>query len=172
MPVRTSDTCFLVALAIVALLALSEPAWAQQDGNEPVTFEANGDQPTFVEPRNAEELFSIYSAENYDASVVALYADDARILHTRRYPNGTARKIEIPIAEWKSLIVEVMPVAKELGDTNTYSHVRYVPEGKRICIRAVRYNARKDYESPIQLLVGTTSSGLWRIFEEVTESRP
>ena len=171
MRVRISHVCLLVALAAVAVLALAESARAQQ---EPITFEANGDQPTFIEPRSAEDLFSLYSAadQNYDVSVVVLYADDARILHTRRYPNGTARKVEIPVAEWKSLIIQVMPVAKELGDTNTYSQVRYVPEGKLIRIRAVRYNSRKDYESPIQLLVGTTPSGLWRIFEEVTESRP
>ena len=174
MHVRSGHILISLAFGALALLLLAEPAKAQQEGNEPITFEANGDQPTFAEPRSAEDLFAIYSAADqyFDAGVVILYADEARILHTRRYPNGQVRKVEFPIDQWKTLIVQTMPLAKELNDTSTYSQIRFAQEGKRIRIRAVRYNARKDYESPFQLLVGQNAAGLWRIYEEVSESRP
>lgn len=78
----------------------------------------------------------------------------------------------MPAPRYKTLIREAMPLAKARGDRNTFSHVRYIPEGARVRIRASRFSALKNYASPISLLVGPSPTGQWLIYEEVSESRP
>jgi hypothetical protein len=108
----------------------------------------------------------------FDPAVADFYADEARIVSVRKYPNGTERQSEINGAEYKSLIREVIPIAKARGDTNTYADVSYQQQGARVRIQATRYSALKQYSSPYSLLVGPDASGTWLIYEERSVTRP
>jgi hypothetical protein len=122
----------------------------------------------------ARELFEQYVAlgHAYDARLADLYADDAVIRNKRTYPTGQVRELTIPATRYKTLIREAMPLAKARRDRNTFSNVRYTPEGERVRIRASRFSEPKNYTSPISLLVGPSATGQWLIYEEVSESRP
>ena len=125
-----------------------------------------------IEP--AKQLFQKYiTLENkFDPSVADLYADDALIRNTRRYPNGQKRTIDIPALKYKELIRTAMPLAKARGDRNRYSQVKYKPEGNNVRITAMRYSLLKKYSSPISLLVGPNTKGDWIVLEEISESIP
>jgi hypothetical protein len=122
----------------------------------------------------AKQLFQKYiTLENkFDPSMADLYAGDALIRNTRRYPNGQKRTIDIPAGKYKELIRTAMPLAKARGDRNRYSQVRYKPEGNNVRITAMRYSLLKKYSSPISLLVGPNSKGDWIVLEEISESIP
>ena len=122
----------------------------------------------------AKKLFKRYtdSERNFDPAVADLYSDDAKIQNKRTYPDGTVRVSTVPAPKYKELIRAAMPLAKERGDTNTYSKVKYVAEGQKMRITANRFSSLKKYSSPVSLLVGPSPRGSWLIFEELSESKP
>ena len=122
----------------------------------------------------AHQLFEKYIALGaaYDPAVADLYSDSAFIKNTRRSPDGESRSMTLPALTYKSLIREVMPKAKEAGDSSSYSDVKYIPDGQRVRIEATRYSNLKKYSSPFVLVVGPSEDGTWLILEEISESRP
>ncbi len=122
----------------------------------------------------AKELFERYTTlgRAFDPTVADLYSDEAKIQNTRTYPSGEKRTLTFPAPEYKKLIRGAMPLAKARGDTDTYSDVKYVPEGERVRITCTRFSELKKYSSPLSLLVGLDKDGKWLIFEEISESQP
>jgi hypothetical protein len=122
----------------------------------------------------AKQLFDCYVklGNDFDPAITELYADDALIQNTRRYPDGSVKTIKIPAAQYKSLIQKSMPLAKSRGDKDSFSEVTYTPEGDKVRINAQRYSALKNYSSPLSLLVGSDTTGKWLIIEEISESKP
>ena len=122
----------------------------------------------------AKQLFDQYVAlgHAYDPGVADLYADDALIRNKRTYPTGEVREMTVPAAKYKTLIRQVMPLARARGDRSTYSDVSYTPEGGRVRIKASRFSELKNYTSPLSVLVGPSPGGKWLIYEELSESRP
>lgn len=133
----------------------------------------HGQAATPVE--NATKLFERYMAlENaFDTAVADLYADDAVITNKRTYPTGEVRQLRLPAPQYKELLRQAMPLAKQLKDTNRYSECLYAPlPADRVEIKCDRYSERKKYTSPIRLLVGADARGTWLILEEHSESIP
>lgn len=122
----------------------------------------------------AKKLFERYleAERTFDPAVADLYADDAKIQNKRTYPDGSTRVSTVPAPNYKQLIRQAMPIAKQRGDTSTYSDIKYTEEGERIRITATRFSNLKKYSSPLSLLVGQVKDGQWLIFEELSESRP
>jgi hypothetical protein len=122
----------------------------------------------------SKELFERYIAleHAFDPAQADLYADDAKIQNTRAYPTGQKRTLEIPAPQYKSALRAAMPLAKERGDTSTYSDINYTLEGDRVRITCSRFSELKKYSSPLTLLVGPDKGGKWLIFEEISESQP
>lgn len=110
--------------------------------------------------------------KNFDVAVAECYSDKAEMSHTRKFPNGTTRTLELSGVQMKKLIVETMPIAKQLNDYDTLSNLTYKAKGKRFHVFATRYSERKKYYSPIYFLVGRDASGAWKIYEEISESQP
>jgi hypothetical protein len=123
---------------------------------------------------DARELFDRYVQleRQFDPAVAELYADDAVIKNTRRYPNGEVRELTFPAPQYKRLVRQAMPVAKARGDTSSYSDVTYSAERTGVRITATRFSHLKQYSSPFSMLVAPNASGLWLIREELSESRP
>lgn len=123
----------------------------------------------------AESLFEDYVRleHAFDPAIADLYDDAAVIKNTRRYPTGQVRELELPGAEYKALIRQVMPLAKARGDRSTYSEVSFELNGDgSVSIEASRYSELKDYTSPLKLTVAPDEEGEWRIIEELSESQP
>jgi endonuclease YncB( thermonuclease family) len=149
----------------------------------PVQIGRGSDKTAGTTPFKPKSLKSLQSAQeffeecdkrarNFDISLAECYSDKSFVRNTRRYPSGRTRILEFTAAQWKKLILEAMPIAKQLNDYSTFSNVTYTTEGKRIRINATRYSERKKYYSPISILVGRDSSGSWRTYEEISESQP
>lgn len=101
-----------------------------------------------------------------------LFADEALIKNTRRYPDGQVRELTLTAAQYRQLLQHAMPVAKARGDRSTYAEVKYTADGGRVRITATRYSELKRYSSPISLLVGPRADGRWMILEELSTSQP
>jgi hypothetical protein len=121
----------------------------------------------------AKTFFEKYQAleREFDPTVADLYSDEAIIRNKRTYPTGQVRELTMPAPKYKALIRAAIPLARERGDTNTYSACTYSPEGSRVRIKCQRFSDLKKYTSALSLLVGPSADG-WLIFEESSESRP
>jgi hypothetical protein len=123
---------------------------------------------------DAKKCFARYVSleTTFDPTAADLYADDAKIQNTRIYPTGKKRVLTMPAKAYKQLIRQVMPLAKERGDTNSYSEIKFAQEGDKVRATATRYSNLKKYSSPISLLFGTNKNGECLIYEELSESKP
>jgi hypothetical protein len=122
----------------------------------------------------ATRLFTQYVnlEKGYWPAVGDLFADDAVIKNTRRYPNGEVRQIPLTAPQYRELLKQAMPLAKARGDRSTYSDVMYTADGPHVRISAQRFSELKRYTSPFSLLVGRREDGRWLILEETSESQP
>lgn len=122
---------------------------------------------------NARECFERYVALEAacDPSVADLYADDAKIQNINIAPNGQKRVTTMAAPAYKEQIRQTMPAAKPRGDTSKYSELNLTKEGDRIRVTAVRFSELKRYSAPLSMLVGPDGNGVWRIYEELSESR-
>jgi hypothetical protein len=148
----------VMGLTVLMLLAVIEPSSCETSGPE----------------GRARAFFARFleSSHAFDPAVADLYADEARIVSVRKYPNGMERKFEIKGAEHKLLIRNIMPLAMARGDTNTYADISYQRQGARVWIHATRYSALKQYSSPYSMFVGPDASGTWLIYEERSVTKP
>ena len=163
---RNAMTKRVIAALLVAGSCSIGTAFADDDG-----------APASPNPRavdKAKALFNRYVAleHAFDAAVADLYADDAVIKNKRTYPTGQVRDVTFPAPQYKALLRQAMPLAKQVGDKSTYSDCRYSAEAERIRVNCTRYSERKNYSSPISLLVGPAPKNEWLIFEELSESQP
>lgn len=123
---------------------------------------------------DAKTLFDRYVQleSEFDPALADLYADNAVIKNTRRYPDGQVRELSIPAPQYRDLIRAAVPVAKARGDRSSYSDVAFVEESGGVRITGTRFSHLKRYSSPISLLVAPNASGRWLIQEELSESQP
>jgi hypothetical protein len=125
-------------------------------------------------PRSARELWDAYVERGtvFDPSLADLYATNAIIRNTRRYPDGRTRTLEMSGKQYQALIRQAMPLARSRGDVDVYSNVKFERIGKRTRITATRYSTLKKYEAPHELIVGNPTGAGWRILQEIGESQP
>ena len=89
----------------------------------------------------------IVLGQTFDTKVADLYSDNALIHSHRIYPNGETRKIKLSGAEWKQLVIQVMPLAKEQNGKNIYSNIDITKIKNGFRVTAGRYstiNCHKD----------------------------
>ena len=125
-------------------------------------------------PSSAQELWEDYVelGTGFDPALADLYADDAVIHLTRRYPNGRTRTLELTGKEYKPMVRQAMPIARNRGDVDVYSDVKFENLGDRTRITATRYGTLKKYRAPHELIVGNVGSSGWKILKEIGESGP
>ena len=125
-------------------------------------------------PSSAEELWDNYVelGTGFDPALADLYADDAVIQLTRRYPNGRTRTLRLTGKEYKPMVRQAMPIARNRGDLDVYSNVQFVNLGDRTRITATRYGTLKKYRAPHELIVGNVGNSGWKILKESGESGP
>ena len=151
-----------MATLVAALLALALPAIA---GAQALSAEARA---------KAEQLWNRYVSLEaaFDPTVADLYSDDALIRNRRTYPTGEVREANVPAPQYKLLVRQAIPLAREKNDVSRYTGCTYAAESARVRIICNRFSVLKDYTAPISLLVGPGPAGGWLIFEELSVSRP
>lgn len=164
---RLHPTPALLSALLLALFATTVPAVPVHAG-KPAKAEVS---PQEAKARALFEQF-VRLTEAFDPAITDLYAETAKISNRRMFPDGTSREMSMPAPSYKTLLRQVLPVAKEQNDLDRYSEVRYIVEGDNVRITATRYSVMKDYSAPHTLLVGPDTDGTWRILEESGESRP
>lgn len=123
----------------------------------------------------AKEFFNknIELANNYDISVIQLYADDAKIHTLRTYPHGTQRKLEMTGKQWKQLISKSMYLAKTQNDKSTMSNVKISKQGTGFKIKANRYSHKKCYtDKEYYLVIEPDQNDSFVIVEEFMATQP
>ena len=166
---RTPSTLRLaLGAALLAVLALPVISAGAAHAGAP------GKTQVSPQETKARAVFDAYVrlGEAFDPALADLYADTAKISNRRVFPDGTSRELAMPAPSYKTLLRQVMPVAKERNDVSRYSDVRYVVDGDNVRIHAMRHSVMKDYTAPHTLLVGPDTDGTWRVLEESGESRP
>jgi hypothetical protein len=125
-------------------------------------------------PSSAQELWEFYVelGTGFDPALADLYADDAVIHLTRRYPDGRTRTLQLRGKEYKPLVRQAMPLARNRGDLDVYSNVKFEDLGDRTRITATRYGTLKKYRAPHELIVGNLGGVGWKILKETGESGP
>ena len=125
-------------------------------------------------PSSAQELWDLYVelGTGFDPALADLYADDAVIHLTRRYPDGRTRTLQLMGKEYKPLVRQAMPVARNRGDVDVYSNVKFEDLGARTRITATRYGTLKNNQVPHELIVGNLGGMGWKILKETGESGP
>ncbi len=125
-------------------------------------------------PSSAQELWDDYVelGTGFDPALADLYADDAVIQLTRRYPDGRTRTLQLTGKEYKPMVRQAMPVARNRGDVDVYSNVKFENLGDRTRITATRYGTLKKYRAPHELIVGNVGGSGWKILKETGESGP
>jgi hypothetical protein len=129
---------------------------------------SHADEPTQKARVLLERYVALYRA--FDPAVADLYSDQAKISNRRTYPNGEVRVLKLSGVEYKTLLRQVITLAKARGDTNQYLNARYSVETSGVRIHLTRYSQLKKYTSPMSLLVGPDPNGNWVVLEEQSES--
>lgn len=124
---------------------------------------------------SVKEFFRGYveMGENFDVSSADLYLNSAIIRNLRRYPDGSEKSMQLNGAQWKELIIKVMPLAKTRGDKSTFSHIIISIDGKQAKIKANRYSNLKCYtDIGYFMIIELQPDGKYKIIEEYMESQP
>jgi hypothetical protein len=147
---------FRLALVLCTAIALVAPATAADPMAE------------------ARQLFSTYVGRlnAFDPTVADLYADDAKIENTRKYPDGAKSTITVPAPKYKAMLRDAMPRAKQRHDTSTFFSVDYTQTSDKVRIETTRFTSVKQDAFPLTFVVGAGAGGKWMILEEYSESRP
>jgi hypothetical protein len=131
-------------------------------------------------PARADDVSDVLAAfqqyvarsDKFDPSVADLYADNATIRSKRIMPDGTTPTLSLSGAQWKTLIQQAMPIAKQRGDRNTFRNVSATSQSKAVIVTADRYSHLKAYTSPFVQHWTRNQNGAWKISTEGTETRP
>jgi hypothetical protein len=162
---RRSTLSIAVALAVAAAAAAALAA-------APAAAPAAA---TGAARKSAETLFNRYIdlEHAFDPALVDLYADEAHIQSRVIVPGRPPTVRTWSGTQYKELLRRALAKAKEKRqDLNFYTAVSYLREGSRVRIKAMRYAELQKAVSPVELLVGPSAGGSWRIFEELSESHP
>ncbi|TYP73017.1 hypothetical protein [Paenibacillus methanolicus] len=117
-------------------------------------------------------LFKSYikMTNEYDDSIADLYADHANITFKIQTDTEDISNQAFTGATYKQMIVHAMPVAKERGDTDTFSDIKYtVIANNTVKIEAMRYNHFYKYTSPYSSILEKSDTGEWLITAEMLE---
>ena len=120
------------------------------------------------EVADAQAFFSDFvgRSNDFDPGVADLYSDTARIIAVR---DGVTR-MELTGSQFKELLVKVIPIAKQRGDTSAFENVKVSKHGDGLRVTATRISAIKcapdtNYHLDIEMLGDS-----WTIVEEYMDT--
>ena len=107
-------------------------------------------------------------ADELNPLMANLYSDYAVIQNTILNSDDSQKTRVIPAPYYKSIITNAMQMAKEMGDTYTYSDLEFKMEGKRVRVTYVRHSHLRDYSSPVSMLMGIEGDEAGIVYEELS----
>lgn len=120
------------------------------------------------EAENVHEFFGefVKRANAFDSGIIELYSPNARVITLR----DGSQKLALTGAQWKQLLIRVLPIAKKRGDVSTFKDIEVNPHGDGFRITAVRTSAIKCVSDPNYHLDVVRMQDRWMIVEEYTET--
>ena len=120
------------------------------------------------ESENVRKFFSefVERANAFDVEIADMYSPSARIMTLR---DGSER-LELSGSQWKQLLIRVMPIAKERGDTSKFEKVKVFAHGDGFRVTAVRTSAVKCVSDPNYHLDVVRIDNRWVVVEEYSET--
>lgn len=138
--------------------------------------------PMTVGTEKAVELFEIIRKYkiNGDENIADIYDDTAVIKIVGKNMNNDFEDKEMTGADYKlfhKLFQKLLATKPSGKPESTPANFRYTKEdyaikGDRVVITATRYFWEEDYSLDEILTVGPDTSGVWKIFEEITYCCP
>ena len=118
----------------------------------------------------AEECMELHFqlADEFNPLMANLYSDYALIQNTVINSDGSQKTRVIPAPYYKSILSNAMQMAKDMGDTYTYSDLEFKMEGKRVRVTYVRHSHLRDYSSPVSMLMGIEDDEAGIVYEELS----
>ena len=96
------------------------------------------DQDLLIAAKECMELH-FQLADEFNPLMANLYSDYALIQNTILNSDGSQKTRLIPALYYKSIIANAMQMAKEMGDTYTYSDLEFKMECNRVRVTYVRH---------------------------------
>ena len=131
--------------------------------------------PAAIASETPEDFFTRYVqlGNEFSPSLADLYSNQALIRSYRVYPHGTERHMEVTGAQWKQVLVKVLPLAKAQNDKSTFSNIDISQISDGFKIQADRYSIRKCYvDTGYFMILKPTFNGRLQIVEEYLETQP
>ena len=111
--------------------------------------------------------------EGQSVAKADLFADDAKIILTRRSPEYSGKVLVLSGIEWKSIITESVEEEKVPGDYDSYSNITISVDNNTAKIVAQRYsNLRCYYDDTFYLILQRRQDGDLEIIEMRVDSQP
>ncbi len=108
----------------------------------------------------------IDAANSYSSDYFTYYSDNAKIIRVVEKPDGTLKKVDIPLETYKSEAKKSSKLAKLRNYKNRYFNVKITPHGKDYKVAAMRMPSTSDYKIPAHFIIGKDYKGEWKIKEE------
>lgn len=120
------------------------------------------------EAEDVREFFNefVKRANAFDVGVADLYSPSARIITLR----DETERLELTGSQWKQLLIRVMSVARQRGDTNTFEQVKVFAHGEGFRVTAIRTPAIKCVPDANYHLDVTKPGTDWIVVEEYSET--
>lgn len=120
------------------------------------------------EAEHVREFFNefVKRANAFNPGLVDLYSPSARIITLR----DKTERLELTGSQWKQLLIRVMSVARQRGDTNTFEDVKVSVHGEGFRVTAIRTPAIKCVPDTNYHLDVVKHGNDWLVVEEYSET--
>lgn len=119
---------------------------------------------TDIQIENFFEDF-ISAGKRYDGRLIEFYSNECVAKNVLIAPEGVLKR-ELSGKEYKELLKNSLPTAKQNGDTSLFTDIEYNKDGDFDTIKANRFSVLRGYSSPYFIKCRKDNKGLYKIFEE------
>lgn len=125
------------------------------------------------ETAEVQEFFNNYvnAGNNYEKNFFDFFSKNAKIIRIVEKPDGTTKRVDIPLSRYKSEAKKSSAIAKIRRYKNKYLNIRISKQGENYKISADRMPSTADYKIPAEFIIGKDEKGEWKIKEEALNTR-
>lgn len=113
----------------------------------------------------------IDASNNYKASLLNMYSDDAKIIRQVVKPNGQLVNVPFPISDYRKQMKLSAKLAKIRKYKNIYSNIKISKASEGYRIDAMRQPSTSDYKLKSSMVVTKQPDGKWLITEELMQTK-
>lgn len=125
------------------------------------------------EREDALKFFYSYvtASNNYNASLLGMYSDDAKIIRQVIKPDGKLVNVYFSVNNYKKQLKISEKLARIRRYKNDYSNINVTKVSNGYKIEAMRKPSLSDYKLKTMMIVQKQPNGKWLIIEELTQTK-